>query len=97
MHSNPHCLAAYSHGVLKEEDCQCSDAKTKDVNHGVTLVGYGKSDRPDCQEYWLVKNSWGPHWGEAGFFKLCSDKSENTPQGTCQVNSYVQYPLLDWF
>jgi len=96
MHSNPSCLASYSHGVIKETECFCSDNKSKDVNHGVTIVGYGKSEREDCQDYWLVKNSWGPKWGENGFFRICADFDEqSTPVGMCQVNSFVQYPLLD--
>jgi len=96
IHSNAACLTSYSHGEIKAEECDCNDANTRDVNHGVTLIGYGKSSRPDCSEYWLIKNSWGPDWGENGFFKFCSDvNTVKAPQGTCQVNSFIQYPTLD--
>lgn len=100
MHSNQNCLISYKSGILKEKDCKCSDPDRETVNHAVTVVGYGQSadahdGRPDCKEYWIIKNSWGPEWGTKGFFKLCADINENENAfGTCQVNLYVQYPTL---
>jgi len=43
MHSNPKCLMAYHSGVIREEDCNCSNEKTATVNHAVVIVGYGKN------------------------------------------------------
>ena len=37
------------------------------LDHAVVVVGFGTDD--DGRDYWLVKNSWGTHWGEDGFFK----------------------------
>ena len=34
-------------------------------NHAVCVVGYN-----DAQQCWIVKNSWGPQWGESGFFRI---------------------------
>ena len=43
MHSNPRCLMGYRGGVVREADCGCSFANKVEVNHAVTLVGYGKN------------------------------------------------------
>lgn len=37
-------------------------------NHAITLTGYGPG-------YWLIKNSWGTNWGEAGFIKVSTQKN----------------------
>ena len=93
IHSNPRCLMGYHNGIIKASECPCNDVNSTPVNHGVTVVGYGKSDRGDCSMYWLVKNSWGSDWGDRGYFKLCAD-FEGTKEGTCQINSFVQYPQM---
>ena len=33
--------------------------------HAVSIVGYDSEE-----EYWICKNSWGPDWGENGFFRV---------------------------
>jgi hypothetical protein len=44
----------------------------------VAVVGYGQEGG---QDYWLLKNSWGPEWGEKGFMRL------RRGVGACQVGS----------
>jgi len=99
-------LNAYSKGIATEKFLSCSST-TWEVNHGVLLVGYGtansNTDSDDfavsgkCNEYWVIRNSWGPNWGEHGFFKLCADGvgSTSTPLGACLVNKYAVYPTMD--
>jgi len=35
--------------------------------HAATLTGWGTS--ADV-EYWLLRNSWGPHWADGGYFRM---------------------------
>jgi hypothetical protein len=93
-------LSAYKGGVITEDYLKCSYS-SNEVNHGVTLVGYGKVAKGDkvrgwCSEYWIIRNSWGKDWGESGFFRVCMDNvgSKSTPYGTCLVNKYVTYPTM---
>jgi len=77
IHSNFGCLKSYSKGVITENDCNCSDPNRGDVNHAVTVIGYGKSDQSNCKgDYWLIKNSWNEEWGDGGLFKIARGVNE---------------------
>jgi len=51
-----------------------------DVVHEVSLVGFGEEDGTP---YWLVRNSWGTHWGEQGFMKLVRGKNNLAIESDC--------------
>ena len=53
------------------------------VNHGVLIVGWGTENNIP---YWLIKNSWGPGWGDSGYIKV--------KRGTCYINKYASVPLV---
>src|SRR5690606_21016880 len=47
-----------------------------DINHAVLLVGYGEDSQHG--PYWLVRNSWSPTWGDAGYIKLRREKESES-------------------
>jgi len=42
--------------------------------HAVKIVGWGHSG---TRFYWIVQNSWGPAWGEEGFFRIDNWREDN--------------------
>ena len=60
------------------------------LDHGVLLVGYGTENGLD---YWLVKNSWGPSWGDEGYIKILKE-DDATDGGECGILLSASYPVL---
>jgi len=71
----------YSSGILTQS---CGSK----IDHGVLLVGYGSENGT---EYWKVKNSWGPKWGEGGYIRL---KRGLPKEGECGIKSRASYPVV---
>merc|ERR1712130_653167 len=53
----------YKGGVLKAKKGGVK------LDHGVLAVGYGV-DPKTKMKYWIVKNSWGPMWGDHGYIMM---------------------------
>jgi cathepsin L len=56
----------YQGGVF---DVPWNSSGASDINHLVVLDGYG-TDRNTGEDFWLVRNSWGPLWGERVYIRV---------------------------
>ncbi len=75
----------YKKGIF---DGTCSSQ----VNHAVTLVGYGKTEKTECTEgaaYWIIRNSWGLGWGEQGHMRV---KHDDENSFSCNIEKYAYQP-----
>ncbi|KAI9562656.1 hypothetical protein GHT06_010110 [Daphnia sinensis] len=70
----------YSSGIFDDETC-----KNGTINHGVLLVGYGTANGTN---YWIVRNSWGPLWGQNGYILMKRNVN------MCRLAEYAFLALL---
>jgi len=54
------------------------------IDHAVTAVGYGQENG---KKFWVIQNSWGKDWGEAGHIRL---ERHDEAAGYCGVNNDPQ-------
>jgi len=69
----------YNGGVIDSAKCG------HNLDHGVLIVGYG-TDSDSGKDYWKVKNSWGPTWGEEGYVRMVRGKN------MCGIAQQASYP-----
>ena len=69
----------YTSGVMDSYLCG-----TK-LDHAITAVGYGTENG---KEYYLVRNSWGPDWGDKGYIKIAAEDG----LGVCGIQQTSVYP-----
>ncbi|MDP2854707.1 MAG: C1 family peptidase [Smithellaceae bacterium] len=55
--------------------------------HMVAIVGYD-----DEEQAWIIKNSWGPDWGEGGYFRIKSGTNECDIEDEVYVINYATVP-----
>lgn len=77
---SPRAFNSYAGGIYDEES-----ANSKDLNHAVLVVGYGEENG---KEYWIVKNSRGDEWGEAGYIRMARNKRNQS--GIATMASYPE-------
>jgi len=79
-----HAFGTYQGGIINGSDCNATS-----VDHAVLLVGFGQ-DPTSGMKYWKLKNSWGPAYGEGGYFRLEYGQHCLGMRGVCQA--YIGKP-----
>mmetsp|Transcript_1977 Transcript_1977/g.2783 ORF Transcript_1977/g.2783 Transcript_1977/m.2783 type:complete len:425 (+) Transcript_1977:88-1362(+) len=74
----------YAGGVFSNNSTESS---RYDVNHAVVLVGYG-TDEESGEDYWIIRNSWRPTWGEGGYIRLkrVDPSTLDDPESDCGMD-----------
>jgi len=83
IEADQYSFQSYTTGVLT---ATCGDS----LDHGVLAVGYGH-DSASGLDYWIVKNSWGGSWGQAGYVYL--ERHISSSSGQCGILLQPSYPV----
>jgi len=68
-------LDAYTEGIYEWDG-----VATEEGGHWVVIVGWYDHFEIKNGGYWICRNSWGPKWGEEGYFRI--------PFGECGVDDF---------
>ena len=80
-------LQNYRNGIMHGE---CMPYQKGD--HAMLVVGYGEDDAGT--QYWKIKNSYGPMFGEAGYLRLKRNDSACDANGGLGLLSSPVYPTV---
>jgi len=72
----------YTGGILNSAACGTN------LDHAITAVGFGNKDG---QSYYIVRNSWGPTWGDKGYIMIAA--VEGT-KGICGIQQTSVWPNM---
>ncbi|KOC66659.1 Putative cysteine proteinase [Habropoda laboriosa] len=85
---NANAMQFYVGGIAHPFKFLC-DPET--INHGVLIVGYGMKEYRLFNRklpYWIIKNSWGPRWGEQGYYRIYRGN------GACGLNTMASSAIV---
>ncbi|MFH1729907.1 MAG: C1 family peptidase [Pseudomonadota bacterium] len=65
-------FTAYVSGIYEDENTACAaePCYLENVDHAIALVGWNDNGDADNNGYWILRNSWGDSWGEAGYMRI---------------------------
>jgi len=76
-------LESYQNGIINPTADECTQTQ---LDHALVIVGFGTDSTLGM--YWIVRNSWGAQWGEAGYFRIIMG------QNACGLASAVSAPIV---
>ena len=85
IQANLRSFQLYKRGIYSDEQC------VGVLDHGVLLVGYGYDEEYEL-DYWIIKNSWGPKWGENGYMRMVKNTTDS--KGMCGIAMDPSYPVI---
>jgi len=74
---NAGLMQMYQGGVAHPSKAACDPTQ---LDHGVAIVAFGVDKGT---KYWTIRNSWGPDWGENGYYRIIRGV------GACGLNTMV--------
>ncbi len=78
----------YKSGVF--DDATCYQGQ---LDHGVSLVGYGH-DSSSNKDYYILRNSWATTWGESGYMRIGRNSVASSTTGICGLAMMNSYPVV---
>jgi C1A family cysteine protease len=74
-------LTVYTDFLLYDSGIYKHVSGNAEGGHAVSIVGYNDDGR-----YWIIRNSWGPTWGEGGFMRVSWDDDSGVGSETWHFN-----------
>ncbi|MBU4267047.1 MAG: right-handed parallel beta-helix repeat-containing protein [Syntrophaceae bacterium] len=80
----------YVDGIYTDTNTSCPETPCYYTfsNHAIALVGWGNDS--EYGEYWILRNSWGPFWGEDGYMRIAS-----TAATVACSSTYLEFSPID--
>jgi len=72
--ADPSTLKEYTYGIYYDTTGRLEE------DHEISVVGWGEENGV---KFWRVRNSWGTHWGEDGFFRVVRGINNINIEGDC--------------
>ena len=72
-------IIIYRSGIYNDPSCD-----NQGIDHAVVIVGYA-TDSATKLDYWIVRNSWGTGWGQAGYIYIQRGVNK------CKIEEEISY------
>ncbi|CAI5498206.1 unnamed protein product [Closterium sp. Naga37s-1] len=92
LHGSHPSFAWYTGGLYADETC--FDPASPVLDHAVLVVGYRFTAPGASDNHFVLRNSWGPAWGEDGYMRVAVSSAQYG--GICGMTYNLGvYPVLD--